>query len=106
MSDTAPAVTRAWVPHPDIKSDPERRAASFALEEAVALAGPEGDAYDALLDDYEPGAKGRDIQATFDAMRPRLVALPCLVALPRPAPSPWPRPSAQVRPRARLSAPA
>ncbi|WP_289042111.1 carboxypeptidase M32 [uncultured Aliiroseovarius sp.] len=43
-------------------------------EEAAALAG-DGDLYDALLDDYEPGASGKDIQAMFDAMRPRLVKL-------------------------------
>ena len=43
-------------------------------EEAAALAGG-GDLYDALLDDYEPGASGTEIQAMFDAMRPRLVRL-------------------------------
>jgi GTP-binding protein HflX len=31
-------VTRAWVLHPDIKSDPARRDAQMALEEAVSLA--------------------------------------------------------------------
>ncbi len=31
-------VTRAWVLHPDLKSDPTRRAAEPALEEAVSLA--------------------------------------------------------------------
>jgi GTP-binding protein HflX len=31
-------VTRAWVLHPDVKTDPERRGAAPALEEAVALA--------------------------------------------------------------------
>ncbi len=31
-------VTRAWVLHPDIKADPDRRDADFALEEAVSLA--------------------------------------------------------------------
>ncbi|MCP5038431.1 MAG: carboxypeptidase M32 [Rhodobacteraceae bacterium] len=43
-------------------------------EEAAALADG-GDLYDALLDDYEPGATGAGLQAMFDAMRPRLVAL-------------------------------
>ncbi|MEL6449739.1 MAG: GTPase HflX [Pseudomonadota bacterium] len=38
MSETAPDVTRAWVLHPDIKSDPDRREARFALAEAVSLA--------------------------------------------------------------------
>ncbi len=43
-------------------------------EEAAALA-QGGDLYDALLDDYEPGASGAEIAAMFDALRPRLVAL-------------------------------
>ncbi|MEM9871899.1 MAG: GTPase HflX [Pseudomonadota bacterium] len=38
MSETAPQLTRAWVLHPDIKSDPDRREAGFALAEAVSLA--------------------------------------------------------------------
>ena len=32
------ARTRAWVLHPDLKSDPDRREAAPALDEAVALA--------------------------------------------------------------------
>jgi carboxypeptidase Taq len=43
-------------------------------EEADALS-QGGDRYDALLTDYEPGITGAEIQAIFDAMRPRLVAL-------------------------------
>ena len=43
---------------------------------ALAAAGfGKGDAYDALLDDYEPGATAAGIAAIFDRMRPRLVAL-------------------------------
>ena len=42
-------------------------------EEAAALGGDV--AYDALLDDYEPGLTGAEISDLFDAMRPRLVAL-------------------------------
>ena len=44
-------------------------------DEAACLAGPSGDAYDALLDDYEPGETASSIAAMFDAMRPRLAAL-------------------------------
>ncbi|MEP1612567.1 MAG: GTPase HflX [Roseobacter sp.] len=33
-----PSVTRAWVVHPEIKSDPDRRMAHHALAEAVSLA--------------------------------------------------------------------
>ncbi len=43
-------------------------------EEATCLA-QGGDLYDALLDDYEPGATADSIGAMFDRMRPRLVAL-------------------------------
>ena len=53
-------------------------------EEAAALG---GDPYDALLDDYEPGATGADIAALFDRMRPRLKALRDRV-LDAPAPEP------------------
>lgn len=43
-------------------------------QEGAALA-EGGDAYDALVDDYEPGMTGADIAAMFGAMRPRLVSL-------------------------------
>ncbi|WBU62844.1 carboxypeptidase M32 [Paracoccus aerodenitrificans] len=43
-------------------------------EEADALADG-GDAYDALLDDYEPDATAETISGIFAAMRPRLVQL-------------------------------
>ncbi|MEM1373068.1 MAG: carboxypeptidase M32 [Pseudomonadota bacterium] len=43
-------------------------------EEGAALAG-EGDPYDALLQDYEPGATAAQLEAMFGAMRPRLVSL-------------------------------
>jgi len=43
-------------------------------EEAAAIA-EGGDAYDALLQDYEPGITGAEIAALFGRMRPRLVDL-------------------------------
>ncbi|NKB29699.1 MAG: hypothetical protein GKR99_19955 [Rhodobacteraceae bacterium] len=43
-------------------------------EEAAALADG-GDLYDALLDDYEPGATGASLSAMFSALRPGLVDL-------------------------------
>ncbi|MBL4917516.1 carboxypeptidase M32 [Szabonella alba] len=43
-------------------------------EEAACLAG-DGSLYDAMIDDYEPGATAASLGAMFDAMRPRLVAL-------------------------------
>ena len=52
------------------------------LEKVVRLIGEKGqalaeggDPYDALLEDYEPGATGAQLAAMFDTMRPRLVAL-------------------------------
>ena len=55
-------------------------------EEAACLSG-EGDSYDALLEDYEPGMSGVDLAAMFDRMRPRLVDLRARVlATPVPAP--------------------
>ncbi|WP_373635456.1 carboxypeptidase M32 [Yoonia sp. SS1-5] len=53
-------------------------------QEAAAVAG-DADPYDALLDDYEPGATGADLAAMFDALRPRLVALRAAI-LDKPAP--------------------
>ena len=43
-------------------------------EEASALA-RDGNLYDALLDDYEPGAAAAELEAMFGVLRPRLVAL-------------------------------
>lgn len=54
-------------------------------QEAACLA-MGGDLYDALLDDYEPGATAESIGAMFGRMRPRLVALREKV-LGKPAPA-------------------
>lgn len=60
------------------------RVLALKRSEARALA-QGGDAYDALLDDYEPGASAAGIGAMFDRMRPRLVALRAAVlAVPNP----------------------
>ena len=54
--------------------------------EAECLAGG-GDLYDALIDDYEPGATAESLGAMFDRMRPRLVVLrEAVLAHPAPAP--------------------
>lgn len=47
---------------------------SLKREEGAALSAG-GDVYDAMLDDYEPGATAAELSAMFDALRPRLVAL-------------------------------
>jgi len=55
-------------------------------EEAACLA-EGGDAYDALLQDYEPGTNAAEIAALFDRMRPRLVDLRARLAeVEMPAP--------------------
>lgn len=51
-----------------------REVIALKREEGKALAAG-GDVYDAMLQDFEPGATGADIAAIFDAMRPKLVAL-------------------------------
>ncbi|WP_371060115.1 carboxypeptidase M32 [Rhodosalinus sp. 5P4] len=53
-------------------------------EEGAALAGA-GDPYEALLQDYESGARVAELRAMFEAMRPRLATLRAAV-LERPAP--------------------
>ncbi len=54
-------------------------------EEAAALA-QGGDLYDALLDDYEPGATAAGLAAMFGRMRPRLVRLREAVLAAEPPP--------------------
>ncbi|NRB01502.1 MAG: carboxypeptidase M32 [Rhodobacteraceae bacterium] len=50
------------------------RVLELRREEAAALADG-GDLYDALLEDYEPGTSATEIEALFNALRPRLVDL-------------------------------
>ncbi len=50
------------------------RVIALKREEAAALADG-GDLYDALLDDYEPGATAEVLAGMFGALRPRLIAL-------------------------------
>ncbi|XDA96677.1 carboxypeptidase M32 [Sulfitobacter sp. LCG007] len=53
-------------------------------EEGAALAAG-GDVYDAMLQDYEPGLTGAELQTMFDAMRPEISELRAAV---RAAPAP------------------
>ncbi|MHA6325698.1 carboxypeptidase M32 [Roseivivax sp. CAU 1753] len=62
-----------------------REVLSLKREEGAALADG-GNVYDALLEDYEPGATAESLEAMFGALRPRLVALREQV-LSRPAPA-------------------
>ncbi|MDP2062633.1 MAG: carboxypeptidase M32 [Phaeovulum sp.] len=55
-----------------------KRVVALRREEGQAMAAAGiggGDAYDALIDGYEPGATAASLAAMFAAMRPRLVAL-------------------------------
>lgn len=51
------------------------RIVALRRDEGAALAGPGGDAYDALLADHEPGTTAADIAALFGELRPGLVSL-------------------------------
>ncbi|UWQ94092.1 carboxypeptidase M32 [Rhodobacteraceae bacterium M385] len=51
-----------------------KKVVALKREEAAAIADG-GDLYDAMLQDYEPGATASEIGALFDRMRPRLVGL-------------------------------
>ncbi|MBF9041984.1 carboxypeptidase M32 [Rhodobacterales bacterium HKCCE4037] len=51
-----------------------KRVVELRREEAAAIAAG-GDAYDALLQDYEPGSSAAEIAELFGRMRPRLVDL-------------------------------
>lgn len=76
------------------RADEDFAAFAPVLSEIVALRREEaghiaegGDAYDALLQGYEPGATGEELGALFDDLRPGLVALRAAV-LEQPAPTP------------------
>lgn len=54
-------------------------------EEGEALAGGDGEVYDALLQDYEPGTSAAELDRLFGALRPRLVDLRAAI-LDKPTP--------------------
>jgi carboxypeptidase Taq len=62
------------------------RMVELKRQEGAALAEDGTDAYDALLQDYEPGATAAGLEAMFGALRPRLVALRAK-CLDKPAPA-------------------
>ncbi len=71
------AEARAKEDWPGFRSVLERIVALKREEAAALTEGGHygGEAYDALIDAFEPGATGAGLQEMFDAMRPRLVAL-------------------------------
>lgn len=91
-SEIARMVSRCHVIWAEARADDDFAAFAPALKEIIALRQEEGaalaaggDVYDALLDDYEPGAKAADLEAMFGALRPRLVALrEAVLAQPQP----------------------
>jgi carboxypeptidase Taq len=91
-ADLARLISRAHVIWAEARADDDFSAFAPILKEVIALRQEEGqalamggDVYDALLDDYEPGAKAADLEAMFGALRPRLVTLREAV-LSRPQP--------------------
>lgn len=92
-SQIARVISRSHVIWAEARADDDFAAFAPALTEVLALRREEaqalaegGDLYDALLDDFEPGAKAADLEAMFGALRPRLVALREAV-LDRPKPA-------------------
>ncbi len=84
LARTTSTAQRVWA---EARAEDDFAAFLPVLEEVVALKREQaaaladgsrqsgGGLYDALLQDYEPGASGAGLQEMFDAMRPRLVAL-------------------------------
>lgn len=81
-SELARAISKAHGSWATARADDDFAAFAPVLKDIVALRREEaealaqgGNAYDALLNEYEPGAKATDLEAMFGALRPRLVAL-------------------------------
>ncbi|MBV8779915.1 MAG: carboxypeptidase M32, partial [Phycisphaerae bacterium] len=79
LSRTASLAEGAWVEAKQKSNYPLFRpwldeTLELKRQQAACLADG-GDKYDALLDEFEPGAKAADIARLFDEMRPRLVKL-------------------------------
>ncbi len=92
-SEIARVTSQAQGKWAEARADDDFAAFAPVLREVVALKREEGaalsaggDVYDAMLDDYEPGATAAELAAMFDALRPRLVALRAAV-LDAPAPA-------------------
>ena len=91
-SEIARLVSRSHVIWAEARADDDFSAFAPVLKEMIGLRQEEGtalaaggDVYDALLEDYEPGAKAADLEAMFGALRPRLVALrEAVLARPQP----------------------
>jgi carboxypeptidase Taq len=91
-SELARLVSRAHVIWAEARADDNFAGFAPVLKEVVALRREEGqalaaggDVYDALLDSYEPDARAKDLEAMFNALRPRLVALrEAVLARPQP----------------------
>lgn len=92
-TDIARITSRAHRIWAEARADDDFAAFAPVLKEVVRLKREEGaalaaggDAYDALLDDYEPGATAAQLSGMFGTLRPRLVALRQAV-LDRPQPA-------------------
>jgi carboxypeptidase Taq len=81
-AEIARTVSRGHVIWAEARADDDFNAFVPILQEILTLRREEGqaladggDVYDALLDDFEPGARASDLEAMFGTLRPRLVAL-------------------------------
>ncbi|MFZ5961765.1 carboxypeptidase M32 [Thalassococcus sp. BH17M4-6] len=91
-SEIARVTSKAHVVWAEARADDDFARFAPLLKEVLGLRREEGaalsdggDVYDALLQDYEPGATAADLDRMFGALRPRLVALrEAVLARPQP----------------------
>ncbi len=94
LSRCATLAQQAWVSAKKAKNFSQflpwlEKTVALKRQEAQAVGAPSGVLYDALLDDYEPGATTAEIQTVFTALRRELVPLVAAIqeAPRRPDPS-------------------
>lgn len=85
LSRTSTLSLQAWVKARQDKDFSEfqpwlEKMLDLKREEAEAIGYGDGQPYDALLDDYEPGATAAEIQAAFEPLREELVRLVAAIA--------------------------
>jgi carboxypeptidase Taq len=85
LSRTGTLALQAWVKARQDKDFSEfqpwlEKMLNLKREEAAAIGFGDGVPYDALLDDYEPGATAAEIQAAFDPLREELVKMVAAIA--------------------------
>lgn len=92
LSRCATLAQQAWVASKKAKSFKQflpwlEKTISLKRQEAQAVGAESGVLYDALLDDYEPGALTTDIQRVFGSLRRNLSRLSLRFEIPKNAPT-------------------